>query len=498
MGTVDKGLYKVIRGLDERMHKYYITPRLEKDKRKFLPMNDFDIAHVIMLKEQNIIKTEDTHNILKALIEIQEMGIEKFPFDSKMDIFMNRESFIMKAIGENIGGKIHTGRSRSDVAGVADRIVTRTDLLLVMENILKLINSSIRLTEENIETVMPSYTQLQHAQPTTFAHYLLSFIYPFIRDFERFEIAFLRTNVSPAGAAILAGTSFPINRERIADLLGFDGLCMNTRDATMNYDYMLDGLYASAVLMCDLARLAEDLEIWCSLEFKMIDLADSFCGTSSIMPQKRNPHPLQLIRGECGLAFGQLMGALSVLKAPSEEVIEFYNIPILSHETLTRVKEMLEISEGMLSTIILHKETMMERAAMYWAQATDLADIIVREKGLDFRTTHHIVARLVKMNMEAKKRPQDVTTDMLDIAAKEIIGESLGLSEKSLRQAVDPLEGARGRKVPGGPAPERVREQISECRELLNAMRERYIKYTEKINVAAENLRKTIENIIQT
>ena len=268
----------------------------------------FDKAHVVMLIEERLVPNSDGKAILRAFREMEEKGGERLRGEGGHGLFSG-EAYLIEKLGEEIGGKIHLGRSSGDLNSVSARIGTREKLLSVMEAVLECRSAYLILAEQHLETVLPTYTMMQQAQIGTFAHYLVAWALPLERDFERLLGAYDRTNVSSAGAGIGTGSDFPLNRARTAELLGFDGVCDNTRDANAGRDFVVESLSAIAILMLNIAWSTDTIYLFCSNEFSFVEIADRYCGSSSIMPQKKNPHSLM----EVAETASQLSGALSAM-----------------------------------------------------------------------------------------------------------------------------------------------------------------------------------------
>lgn len=492
MSKPETGLFAAVKRMDERLAKYGVP----LNKKLLIPLNIFDKAHTVMMCEQGIISKEDAAKILKVLKKVDEMGPEGFPW-GKGDLWTQKEKYVIEEIGEEVGGRLHTGRSRQDVGCTTNRLYLRPKILEMAEKLNDFREVLMNLAEKNIETVMPCYTFLQHAQPTTFAHYLLSFAYAMARDFERIAHAYKLTNMSPAGAALQTGTSYPLNRERTKELMGFDRVIRNTRDASMNFDYLYEIMIAASLTMADLLRMLEDFTVWHSSEFNTISLDDPWVGTSSIMPQKRNPYPFMMIRGKASRIFGRAMEVFSILEAPCLGPPSPFYLQPEAEEVINEFLETFIIAAGFLPTLRVNKALMRERAGAYWAQGTDLADTIVREKGLSFRTSHHIIAELVKIATEAGKTPADVNTEMLDQAAMKVIKEPLGLSEDAIKKALDPSLAIKIRKVFGATSPEDVTEQIKESKEQLKLDRQQIESSRNKISDAQKKLDQAVDAIIK-
>src|SRR3954451_548169 len=267
------------------------------------PLELFDLAHCVMLVEQQVIAPAAGSAILGALLALRKSGREAIPLDATVgDLLVNRERALIGRLGEDVGGRLHTARSRGDTfQGVLPRLAERDRLLLLLEAEVDLGETLVRLAREHVDTVMPGYSHLQQAQPTTLGHYLMGSAFPVVRNLERGLQAYARTNQSPAGAGILTGSGYPVDRERTAELLGFDGVLPNTRDAVWSEDHTVDAFMVAVQAMTNVARLAQDLEIWATYEFGMIELADRHSSTSSIMPQKKNPYALEYLRSLAGM-----------------------------------------------------------------------------------------------------------------------------------------------------------------------------------------------------
>jgi argininosuccinate lyase len=305
---------------------------------------------------------------------------------------------------------------------------------------------------------MPGYSHMQHAQPTTFAHYLLSFAFPALRNVERARQAYARTNLCPAGAGIFGGSVYPIDRARLAVLLGFDKPLANTRDAVWSEDHTVDMVLVANQTMTTIARLGQDLQLWSTYEFRMLSLADRHSSSSSIMPQKRNPYSLEYLRGLASTLQGALLTTLSLLKAPSDELDLMIFQPRLfeSVEQATRgATLMARIVDGLQVDV----PRMAELSAANYSQATDLADQLSIRCNLAFRTAHRIVGTLIRLAEERGLTPFDLTPALLDEAAQDVIGQSLDFPVEELRQVLDTRGLVEARTLLGGPAASSIRIQ---------------------------------------
>lgn len=444
----------------EQIVKYFYYDRSARTAEQFGAYVRMTMAHVVMEAEEKIIPANEAAQILAALREVEAMGVEGFPLNPRLtETVLQVENYIVTRTGPEVGGNVHIGRSRCDLSPSILRLALRTWLLRILDKVGELRGVMLDLAGEHVETVMPAYTHFQHAQCITFGHYLISVADELERDLDRLWAAYRRTNQSPLGTAATAATSWPLNRLRIAELLGFEGLVENSRDAGVAKDYALEALSALAILMGHVCRVATDLWIWETYEFGMVELADEYTGTSSAMPQKKNPYPLEVMRFRYSQIVGDLMTAFTVNKGPNEinsESLLFETSMEPVMHACRYALDTLDFLAGVVSTLIVKPDRMRELAAGNFAQALELADRISQTTDVSWRTAHHIVGKVVAMAIDAKIKPVEVTSEMIDRASIEIIERPLNLPAEVVRKAMDPLENARSRTVIGGPAPSEV------------------------------------------
>ncbi|MBI4488801.1 MAG: argininosuccinate lyase [Deltaproteobacteria bacterium] len=449
----------------------------------------FDKAHVVMLAEEGLIPRQDAVTILRAIRNLEAGGWEQIRTEGGHGLFSG-EAYLIERLGEEIGGKIHLGRSSGDLNSVAARMGLREKLLTVMEAELKTREAYLKLAAQHLETVLPTYTMLQQAQIGTFAHYLVAWTLPLERDFERLKGAFDRTNVSSAGAGVGTGSDFPLNRARTAELLGFNGVCQNVRDANSGRDFILEALSALAILMVNIAWATDTIFVFSSNEFSLVEMADRYCGTSSIMPQKKNPHSLMVVSE----AASQISGALSATVTNARSISGSVKAALQNFDSAI---EALNLWSGIISTLKVNSEIMRQRTLDFWALATDLAGAMVREKKLPWRTAHQITAILVRMALEQGKKPSDIDRSFVDLAAREYLGRGLGLEEETIRQVMDPLRAVKARTLLGGTAPSEVQRQIDNCYGALGRDREALGQMRRALDDAAIKLEKAIDAILK-
>ena len=431
------------------------------DKR----LAEFDIqgslAHAQMLGVQGIITSQDVVAIEAGLNEIlAEIQVGDFEWLLDLeDVHLNIEKRLTDKIGD-AGKRLHTGRSRNDQVATDVRLWLRATSDAVLAGISKLQSSILDLAEQHVDTIMPGFTHLQVAQPVTFGHHLLAYFEMLKRDAERFVDCRKRISRLPLGAAALAGTSYPIDREMVAKTLGFDGVCENSLDAVSDRDFAIEFSAASAILMTHLSRFSEELILWSSPRFAFIDIADRFCTGSSIMPQKKNPDVPELVRGKTGRVYGHLVGLLTLMKGQplaynkdNQEDKE----PLF--DTADTVLITLEIYADMLGGISVNKPNMRQAALEGFATATDLADYLVK-KGMPFRDAHEAVALAVKHAVQKK-------CDLADLPLNELRQFS-GLIADDIYNVLT-LEGSvASRNHIGGTAPAQVKQAIQRARKIIS------------------------------
>ncbi len=448
----------------------------------------FDKAHAVMLVEENLVPKSDGQAILCAFRGMEREGWERLRSEGGHGL-LSGEAYLIETLGEEIGGKIHLGRSSGDLNSVSSRIGIREKLLSVMAADLQCREAYLNLARLHLETVLPTYTMMQQAQISTFAHYLVAWALPLERDFERLMGAYDRTNVSSAGAGIGTGSDFPLNRSRTAELLGFGGVCDNTRDANAGRDYVVESLSAITILMLNIAWATDTIYLFCSNEFNFIEIADRYCGSSSIMPQKKNPHSLM----DVAETASQLGGALGAMITNARSVSGSIKSALGNFD---KASAAVTLWAGIISTLTVNKEVMRQRTLDFWALATDLAGAIVRERNLPWRTAHQITAILVRRALEQGKKPLDIDSEFVDQAATEYLGKPIELGNQRIRKVLDPLRAVKARTLAGGPAPTEVERQIETCCARLRQDTAALAEKKQKLADAAAGLERAIDAIV--
>ncbi len=424
------------------------------------------LAHAEMLHHTGVLSADDLASIRTGMATIgEEIESGRFTWSIDLeDVHLNIERRLTELIGE-AGKRLHTGRSRNDQVATDMRLWLRAAIDRLDRRLVDVQIALLELADMHVDTIMPGFTHMQVAQPVTFGHHLLAYVEMFARDAERLADCRKRVNRLPLGAAALAGTSFPIDRERVAKALGFDGVCHNSLDAVSDRDFAIEFTAAASVAMMHVSRLSEELVLWMSPRFGFIDIADRFCTGSSIMPQKKNPDAAELARGKTGRVYGDLMGLLTLMKGQpltynkdNQEDKE----PLF--DAADTLDDTLAIFAEMIAGITVEVDAMREAASEGFATATDLADYLVR-KGLPFRDAHEAVARAVRLCAERGVDLADLSLDAL----KSAVG-SAGSAIAEDVHAWLTLEGSvASRRHVGGTAPERVRDEIAAHRSRLRS-----------------------------
>ena len=438
------------------------TSSLDFDHRIFQADVRCNQAHTLMLQEQGIIPQEVGEKIIETLKVLEKEGIEVLNLDPSVeDIHMAVEKYVTAKVGEE-ASFMHTAKSRNDQVATDLRIALKEEIESIQIDLLLFIKIIIKMAEEHLETVMVGYTHLQHAQPTTFAHHLLSYAQALRRDYGRLQDAYKRVDLCPLGSAALTTTSFPINRERTAELLGFSQLVENSIDGVSSRDFIAETVFSLTMLGTTLSKISEEMIIWSSYEFRMVELADEFSSTSSIMPQKKNPDVAEIVRAKTAILNGALITILTIIKSlPQSYNRDLQEVTPHLWKAVDTLKSSLAITRDMLATLEFKDKRGEELAKANFSAATELADLIVREKSIPFRLAHQIVGRTVTRALEKGKKAEDVDAKFLDETSFDITGERLGLNPKMVKKALDPNEIIKSREIVGGPAPSMVKIAIN-------------------------------------
>ena len=444
--------------MSELVQRY--TGSVGFDKRMWRADIDGSIAHARMLAACKIITSEDLAAIEKGLAQVTA-EIESGKFEWKLeleDVHLNIEARLTQLVGD-AGKRLHTGRSRNDQVATDIRLWLRDEIDGIAVGLVELQKALVELADQHADVVMPGFTHLQVAQPVSFGHHMLAYVEMFARDAERMAEVRRRVNQLPLGAAALAGTSYPLDRERVAKALGMEGVCQNSLDAVSDRDFAIEFTSAASSAMIHISRLSEELVLWMSQNFGFIRIADRFTTGSSIMPQKKNPDVAELARGKSGRVVGHLMGLLMLMKGQpltynkdNQEDKE----PLF--DTVDTLRDTLRVFVEMIGGITVNADAMEQAALRGYATATDLADYLVK-KGIAFRDAHEVVAKAVK-------DAQSHGVDLSGLPLPTLQGYSALISE-DVYDALSLHGSLKARNVVGGTAPTQVRAQVARHRQRL-------------------------------
>jgi len=447
------------KSINKEMEEFVFSLSFDKKLIKYDLLGS--IAHAQMLGRCKIIINEEKDKILNGLRqilkEVQE-GKLKVVAGEAEDIHSWVENKLKEKIG-TVAGKLHTARSRNDQIALDERMYLKEEVLKIQDLLKDLQKSLLSSAQKNLGIIMPGYTHLQHAQPLLFSHHLMAYFYMFERDKGRMQDLYKRIDVLPLGSAALAGTSFPIDREFVAKQLGFSKVSENSLDAVSDRDFILEFLSASAILMMHLSRLGEELVLWSSQEFNFIELDDSFCTGSSIMPQKKNPDAAELIRGKTGRVYGNLMNLLTTIKAlPLAYNHDMQEDKEPLFDTVSTLESSLLLMSKMIETMHVDKEKMEEGTKGDFSTATELADYLVK-KGLSFREAHKLIGKIVLYCLENKKNLEDLTLTELKLFNKSF--------DKKTLEILKPQSAIKAKDSYGGTSLKRVKGSIQKAKKIL-------------------------------
>lgn len=484
----------------EQVVKYLFGPALMAElNRSYENMLEINKAHLRMLISQEIVSLETGQRILAVLEQMEQQGRDSLKLDPHLeDLYFNMEAFIINQVGIEIGGQLHTGRSRNDLYATLTRMNGRSSLLNICEQLIKLRYSLLRLAQENLLVVMSGYTHLQPAEPITFAHYISAILHALERDYYRLEHAVKLMNLSPLGSGALASTTFPINREQTAKLLGFSDILGNSLDGVASRDYLLEALSACNILMSNLSRFSHDLYVWSTEEFAIVEVGDDVAACSSIMPQKKNPITLEHIKAKAAHVLGALVSATTSLKNipyghcrdAGGESPKYY------WDAIFEVEASLQLMIATINTLKIKKERMLTRAAVNYSTVTELANTLVREGRLSFREAHHVVAHLVAEATEQGKLANQIDHRMLRKASLAVLGREVVLTDESIRIALDPTLNVQSKDVAGGPAPEEVQSQLKKLKTQIDCHSDSHARQKASLDEARRVLKQEVEQLL--
>jgi argininosuccinate lyase len=444
-----------------------LAPAYENARRNLLPaMLAANKAHLIMLVERDLIPRQDANAVMRAIAGLDVARLQASSYTGEFeDLFFQVENLIAESAGE-AAGNLHLARSRNDLGVAMYRMVLRDKLLRAESSLLELQDVLLAVAYEHRQTVMPAHTHTQQAQPTTLAHYLVAVHDSLCRDLRRLAAAFENCNRSPLGAAALTASGFAIDRHRVAELLGFDGLVENSYDAIGGADYLGEAAVALGLSFLGLGRFVNDLLLWSTQEFGALRIADPYVQVSSIMPQKRNPVSLEHVRSLLSAGVGDTGTVLTMLhNTPFGDVVDTEDdLQPYLWRALETADGLYRLLAAVTGTMQVNGELLLERARSGYSTVTELADTLVRESGVSFKDAHAIVSSVVSLAESEGVGVGGISPGLVDRAAEGVVGRRLGLEEGVISRALDPVRFVEIRTLPGGPAPQEVTRMLEERR----------------------------------
>lgn len=447
-----------------------LEPAFNEAKHHLLqPMMAINKAHLIMLRETELLTEAEARQIARALCGIDLEELRRLAYTGQFeDLFFQVESRLSE-LAPDVAGNLHLARSRNDMGITIYRMVLREKLLVTIASALYLKEHLLLFAHEHAETVMIGYTHTQQAQPTTMAHYIMAAADLLGRDIKRLIQAYQTVNRSPMGAAALTTSGFAISRERMRELLGFDELVENSYDAVCGADYLGEVATAVQLAAINLGRTVQDMLLWCTQEFHALKVASPYVQISSIMPQKRNPVSFEHIRSLLSTSAGNAMTVLTMMhNTPFGDIVDTEDdMQPYAWKSMAVLEQMYRLMACVVGTMEVNKDVLLERAKASFATVTELADTLVRTDRLSFRKAHHIVSRVVREASSANLLANQISLELVNRAAVDVIGRELSITAEELRLALDPVHFVMIRKLPGGPNPEEIRRQIAERKAVL-------------------------------
>ncbi|WP_368931968.1 argininosuccinate lyase [Achromobacter xylosoxidans] len=450
-------------------------PRLNREfSSGFDYLSDINQAHLLMLAHAGLMPRASAIGLAQALQQMERDGPAAVPLDpQREDAYFNYEAQLMRLAGADAGGRLHVARSRNDILATHDRLRARDAGMDVLDALNNVREVAISRAQQYADVVMPGYTHLQSAQPITYGHYLIAVADAIARDAARIEQALAHIDACPLGAGALAGTTFPIRREDTARLLGFGHCVANSLDAVASRDFAWELMSAMTIASLTWGRIAQDFYVWATPEFGLIHFPDRVAGTSSIMPQKKNPVVVEYLKGKTSHLIALFTASMTAVKGTHfthsgdgnrESMRSFWESADECSRCLALFRLVLDAAEPA-------EHTMLRKARTDFSTATDLADALVRESGLSFREAHHVVGAVVRQALDADLAADEITAAMVNAAASQQTGRDIRLDAASVRRCLDPLASVQARSAHGGPAPLLSTQRIAELRGALETAR---------------------------
>ena len=485
--------------LDQKVIQHIFLPRLNREFfANFDMLNQINFAHVVMLHAQGILDDRTSTQLAAALVKMQDDGPDAVELDpAREEAYFNYEAHLIRQVGQDVGGRLHTARSRNDMGATIDRMRARDFAIRIATLLADLASTTLGQAEQYATYVMPGYTHMQAAQPITYGFYLSALVDAWTRDIDRLVHALHTSDASPLGACALAGTSFPIDREATSTMLGFSRPLANALDGVASRDFALELSASLSIMMITCSRMVQDFYIWSTPEFGYLSFPDSIASTSSIMPQKKNPAVLEYLRGKTGHLIGLTSAAFSTVKST-----HFTHSGDSSRESTRTCWEACEEAIKALELMILLVENvepnrgrMAARAADDFSTVTDLADLLVTKANITFRDAHHIIGAVVRQALESGVSAKGIPAAMIETAATQQLGRAISLRAEDIAACLDPERNVAARRSLGGPAPDGVRAHIADQRLMLTERRQLIETTGQRVRDAQASLHQRIRGL---
>lgn len=450
--------------LAKEVIQHVFLPRLNREfYANFEMLNQINLAHLLMLHEQGILDRSVSIRLGTALLKMQSDGPDAVELDpAREEAYFNYEAHLIKLVGQDVGGRLHTARSRNDMGATIDRLRARDFAARIAGALVGVAQAALRQARKYADCAMPGYTHMQAAQPITYGYYLSALVDAWSRDIDRILHAMDTADASPLGSCALAGTSFPIDRDATSAMLGFARPLANALDGVASRDFALELSAALSIMMITCSRMVQDFYIWSTPEFGLLSFPDRVASTSSIMPQKKNPAVLEYLRGKTGHLIGLTSAALATVKST-----HFTHSGDSSRESTRTCWEAceealksLELMKLLVEEVEPNRARMASRAAEDFSTVTDLADLLVCKADISFRDAHHIIGAVVRHALDSGMPARQITPQMIASAAEQQLGRPILLQDDDIGSCLDPVRNVAARQSPGGPAPRRVLERI--------------------------------------
>lgn len=480
--------------LAKEVLQYIFLPRLNREFfANFDLLNEINLAHLLMLHEQKILDASASVPLARALLQMQAEGPHAVELDpAREEAYFNYEAHLIRQVGPDLGGRLHTARSRNDIGATIDRMRARDFATRIGQALIALADAALTRAGAFADCVMPGYTHMQAAQPITYGYYLSALTDAWTRDIDRLLHVLDTADGSPLGACALAGTSFPIDRASTSAMLGFSRPLGNALDGVASRDFALELSATLSIMMITCSRMVQDFYIWSTAEFGYLSFPDSVASTSSIMPQKKNPVVLEYLRGKTGHLIGLTSAAFSTVKSThfTHSGDSSRESTRTCWESCEEALKALELVRLLVEQVEPDRERMAARAAEDFSAVTDLADLLVRKGGISFRDAHHVIGAVVRHALDLGIPAHRIDAEMVNATASRQLGRPVTLQQADVSQCLDPAANVAARQSPGGPAPQQVLRHIEAQKLALGDRARRFEATTARVGAARDALQR--------